>query len=377
MNFADRPILVFWETTRACLLACRHCRASAQRERDPSELTTEQGYELIDQISEFGKPAPVLILTGGDCLMRPDLPDLIDYAGGRGLHVAASPSVTPLLNEGRLAQLHKLNVKAVSVSLDGASPATHDAIRGIEDHFEATLDAIRRLHGHGFRLQVNTTVMARNVDELADVVTLLARHSVAIWEVFFLVNVGRGVDTPDLSPAETEDVCHFLVDASRYGILVRTVEAPFFRRVSSWRRDGAAPATAPVPGALYRRLRQRLVAQLGDGVERQNTPTVATRDGAGVVFVAHNGDILPSGFLPLPLGNTARDRLADVYRTHPLLEEIRSSHFHGKCGVCDYREMCAGSRARAYAAFGDPLGDDPACIYQPPAFIQSPTMASA
>jgi AdoMet-dependent heme synthase len=365
-DFHNRPILVFWETTRACLLACRHCRASAQREPFPNELSTEEGFALVDQIVEFGRPAPILILTGGDCLMRPDITELVHHARERGLHVAISPSVTPHLTDARLSSLREAGVRVASISLDGASPQTHDGIRGFVGHFDATLSAISRLREHGYKVQVNTTVMASNVEEMADVAALVGWHGVSIWEVFFLVNVGRGVETRDLSASHCEDVCHFLVDASRYGFLVRTVEAPFFRRVAAWRREGLAGSGALPPGPLYDRLHRRLLDQLGPGVMSQNTPLVATRDGSGIIFVGYNGDILPSGFLPLSLGNVRSHRLADVYQNHPILQQIRGGYFHGRCGQCDLRQICGGSRARAYAASGDVLGEDPACAYVPP-----------
>jgi radical SAM protein len=365
-DFHNRPILVFWETTRACLLACRHCRASAQREPFPNELSTEEGSALVDQIVEFGRPAPILILTGGDCLMRPDITELVRHARERGLHVAISPSVTPHLTDARLSSLREAGVRVASISLDGASPQTHDGIRGFVGHFDATLSAISRLREHGYKVQVNTTVMASNVEEMADVAALVGWHGVSIWEVFFLVNVGRGVETRDLSASHCEDVCHFLVDASRYGFLVRTVEAPFFRRVAAWRREGLAGSGALPPGPLYDRLHRRLLDQLGPGVMGQNTPLVATRDGSGIIFVGYNGDILPSGFLPLSLGNVRSHRLADVYQHHPILQQIRGGYFHGRCGQCDLRQICGGSRARAYAASGDVLGEDPACAYVPP-----------
>jgi radical SAM protein len=365
-DFHNRPILVFWETTRACLLACRHCRASAQREPFPNELSTEEGFALVDQIVEFGRPAPILILTGGDCLMRPDITELVHHARERGLHVAISPSVTPHLTDARLSSLREAGVRVASISLDGACPQTHDGIRGFDGHFDATLSAISRLREHGYKVQVNTTVMASNVEEMADVAALMRWHGVAIWEVFFLVNVGRGVETRDLSARDCEDVCHFLVDAARYGFLVRTVEAPFFRRVAAWRREGLVGSGAPPPGPLHERLHRRLLDQLGPGVMNQNTPVVATRDGSGIIFVGYNGDILPSGFLPLCLGNVRSHRLVDVYQNHPILQQIRRAYFHGRCGQCDMRQICGGSRARAYAASGDVLGEDPACAYVPP-----------
>ena len=182
-----------------------------------------------------------------------------------------------------------------------------------------------------------------------------------IWEVFFLVQTGRGTATAAVSAAEHEEVCHFLVDAARHGMIVRTVEAPFFRRIAAARRAGAAPPD----GALYQRLAERLEALLGPPAGRPSAHTAPTRDGKGIVFVAHDGEVYPAGFLPIGLGNVRTTPLRSLYRDTPLLRSIRAAEFTGRCGQCEFADLCGGSRARAYAASGDPLGEDPACGYQP------------
>jgi radical SAM protein len=361
LDLDSRPILVFWETTRACPLACRHCRASAIRSPLPGELSTEQAELFLNGLTAFGRPYPVLVLTGGDVMMRPDLLPLVRHARGLGLPVAVSPSVGPCLTRTTVRELRKAGVRAASISLDGATAATHEGVRGIEGHFEQTLAAIRLLRAEGFVVQVNTVVMRDNVDELADVAAIVKELGAAIWEVFFLVRVGRARDLRELSPAENEDVCHFLYDASRHDFVVRVVEAPFFRRVVTRRRAGLPPSG----GALYRRLLGRLREVVGEGADEPKAQTKGTRDGKGLVFVAHDGDVYPAGFLPIPLGNVVHDDLADLYRTHPLLRLIRAARFNGRCGSCEYADLCGGSRARAYAAYGDPLGEDPACPYRP------------
>ncbi|HLJ61265.1 MAG TPA: TIGR04053 family radical SAM/SPASM domain-containing protein [bacterium] len=365
LDFAQRPLLVFWETTRACALACRHCRASAMLQPLPDELTTAEGTALIDEISRFGEPSPILILTGGDCLMRRDLLALLDHAADVGVRVALSPSVTPRLTSALLDQVRARGVRALSISLDGARAETHEAIRGVHGHFEATRRAAGTLAAQGFAVQINTTVMRRNVGELADVCAFLRTTGVRIWEVFFLVAVGRGTSCEEISPNEHEDVCHFLVDASCFGIVVRTVEAPFFRRVAAQRREylGDDVAGAFRLGPLYARLSRRLRHLLGSPAGGAATPSVATRDGNGVVFVAYNGDVHPSGFLPVSLGNVRSDPLVEIYRRHPLLRAIRRSEFSGRCRHCAFAGSCGGSRARAYARYGDPLASDPACAY--------------
>ena len=361
VDYGQRPMLVFWETTRACLLACKHCRASATAQALPGELTTAEGYGLLDQVAGFGRPYPILVLTGGDCLLRPDLFDLVAHATGLGLPVALAPSVTAALTPEMIDRIVASGVKAVSISLDGAVAATHEGVRGIAGHFEATVQAIRRLAAAGLTVQVNTTVMRANVDELADVAALVAHAGASIWEVFFLVQVGRGVATEAVTPTEHEDLCHFLYDASQHGFIVRTVEAPFFRRVVA-RRLAGDPAPS---GRLYTALSARLAGLMGPPVGRARAHTAATRDGKGIVFVAHDGEVHPAGFLPRPLGNVRTTPIGQIYRDDPLLRRIRAADFTGRCGRCEYADLCGGSRARAYAATGDALGEDPACPYEP------------
>jgi len=360
LDLERRPILVFWETTRACLLACRHCRASALPEPLPGELTAAEGRALVRSLTEFGRPYPVLVLTGGDALMRDDTLELAEYASSLEIPVAMAPSVTPRLTLARVERMCKAGVKAVSISLDGATSATHEGIRGVKGHFERTLAAIRMLRGHGLSVQVNTVAMRENVEEFPDVAAMLHWLGVNAWEVFLLVKTGRGEGLEELTPAENLDLCHFLYEASRYGFAVRTVEAPFFRRVVA-ERTGAPPAGGP----LYTRLSCRLAELLGEPRTSSIAQTKGTRDGKGIVFVAHDGDVYPSGFLPVPVGNVRENSLARIYRDSLLLRAIRAGYFSGRCGECEYNDLCGGSRARAYATTGNPLGDDPACAYVP------------
>lgn len=368
MDFDTGPILVFWETTRACLLACRHCRAEAVERPVPGQLSTEEGLALIRDLAGFGPRPPVLILTGGDALMRPDLFELAAFARSLGIPIGLAPSVTPLLTKEVLKRLRALEVRSVSISLDGASAATHEEIRQVPGHFDVTLAALELLVGEGFRVQVNTAVMRDNVEELADVAALVKALGVTVWEVFFLIRVGRATGVEELTPEENEDVAHFLFDASRYGLTVRTVEAPFFRRVVAWRMAvGLAvdPAEAFSLGPLYRCLSARLRERLGEPGDIAHARSAGTRDGKGLVFVSHDGHVYPAGFLPLSLGNVRERSIVDIYRHHPLLRAIRRAEFSGRCSTCEYRDLCGGSRARAFAACGDPLGEDPGCPYLP------------
>ncbi len=361
LDYAQRPMLVFWETTRACLLACKHCRASATAAALPGELSTSEGKELIDQVAGFGRPYPILVLTGGDCLLREDIFELVDYAKGLGIPVALSPSVTPILDPEMVQKIVDSGVKAVSISLDGSSAQTHEGVRGIAGHFEKTVDAIRALTSAGMTVQINTTVMRANVGELAEIAQIVSDAGAHIWEVFFLVQVGRGESTEAISTEEHEDICNFLFDASQYGFIVRTVEAPFFRRIVNRRIAGDPPPDTN----LYRTISVQLLDLMGPPTSRLRAHTTATRDGKGIVFIAYDGEVYPAGFLPYGLGNIRTESIATIYRESPLLVKIRAANFSGRCGYCEYADLCGGSRARAFAATGDALGEDPACAYLP------------
>ena len=303
----------------------------------------------------------MLVATGGDVLLRHDLDPLLERARALKVPVALAPSVTPLLTDERVAALRRAGVRVASISLDGATAATHDGVRGVAGHFAETLAALRRLRQGGLTVQVNTVVMRETIEELPAVARIVKESGASIWELFFLVKVGRARALGELTPAENEDVCHFLVDASHYGFIVRTVEAPFFRRVFSERQAGPADPDGP----LYEHLTAALRSELGAPTAPPRAQTKGTRDGKGIVFVGHDGEIHPSGFLPLSLGNVRQDHLVAVYRDHPLLRRIRAADFRGRCGRCRYRQLCGGSRARAYATTGNPLAEDPACAYQP------------
>lgn len=364
-EFDRRPHLVFWETTRACRLACRHCRAEALEERDPEELNLEEAESLLRDVRAFGPPAPILVLTGGDLLMRPDALDLVRMAADLGLRVAAAPSVTPLLDGQRLGQLVDAGVKAISLSLDGAQAATHDGIRGVEGTFEATLGRLREAMDLDVLVQVNTAVMRSNVQELPEIVHLLRDLGVPTWEVFFLIKTGRGAAMEDLEPWEYEEVAHFLHEAASYGLAVRTTEAPHFRRVVVQRREGSEDLPV-VEGHLLDDLVGRLRDLEGEPDGEDSVRLLPTGDGKGIVFVNHRGLVYPSGFLPLPAGSVRGKNLTRIYRESPLFRNLRRPDgLGGRCGGCRFQDLCGGSRSRAFATYGDPLAEDPACVYQP------------
>ncbi len=355
-DYSRNPVLVFWETTKACELACVHCRASAMTRPPPGELDTKEAKGLIEDLAHFDRP-PVLVLSGGDPLMREDLQELVDHAHGLGIPLAMSPAVSESVITKMAA--FKGKIRSISISLDGGKNA-HDFIRGTGS-FERTTRAIQQL-ALSFDLQVNTTVMKLTVGELPEALHQVKKLGVKTWEVFFLIRVGRATALEDLSPNEMEDVLNYLYWASSYGIRVRTVEAPFFRRIIRERSGG--PDYSPM-SPLYPALLQRTKELLGEPKERPLAEMGTTRDGSGVIFVSNEGDVFPSGFTPYPLGNVRRESLVKIYRENPTLKRIRDASFSGKCGVCPYRQECGGSRARAFATYGDPLASDPACVYVP------------
>ncbi|ABO09133.1 TIGR04053 family radical SAM/SPASM domain-containing protein [Pyrobaculum calidifontis] len=359
-RFHEAPLLVFWESTKACPLACKHCRADAILKPLPGELSTEEGKRLIEQVAEFGDPKPLLIITGGDPLMRADLFELVDYANSLGVPVSLAPAVSKSLDDEALRRIKSSGVKSISISLDGATAETHDELRGVPGSFAETVSAIKRALDLGISVQVNTVVWKKSLSELPDVAYLLRRLGVKVWEVFFLIVTGRAKEELDISPAEYESAVQFLVDVSTYGFQVRTVEAPFYRRAKLERLRGKAYSDL-----LYDKLVARLRELLGPPQRGVDPTIVPTRDGFGIIFVGHDGTVTPSGFLPYPLGNVRKRRLVDIYRNHPLLVKMRRGEFEGRCGVCEYKDICGGSRARAFAVFKNPLAEDPACVYIP------------
>jgi AdoMet-dependent heme synthase len=364
LPFNDRPILVFWETTRSCSLSCLHCRASAIIEPLPGELITDEGRELIDQVTGFGEPYPTIIFTGGDPLQRRDLYELMDYAAERKIRFAVSPAVTDALTYETLLKIKNAGASSISISLDGASRETHDTIRRKAGTYDRTIERIGDALKLGINVQVNTAIMRQNLHELPQMFSLIRRLGVRTWELFFLIRVGRGSTLEDLTPSEYESVCRFLVRASCYGMTIRTVEAPFVRRVASQmaeKEDGW-------DDTVFDRLQCDLVEAEGEPTGPSTIRARGTLDGDGIVFVACDGSIYPGGLTPYGLGNMKTSNLSEVYRNNPILGRIRKREVDGYCGTCHYKEVCGGSRARAYSHFGDPLGSDPACVYSKPDF---------
>ncbi|GAB2494194.1 TIGR04053 family radical SAM/SPASM domain-containing protein [Streptosporangium sandarakinum] len=371
-DVAAGPFIVIWEATRACPLACLHCRAEAVPDRHPLELSTDEAYRLIDQVAAFGSPAPLFVITGGDPFERPDLFDLVRYGRAQGLAPAVSPSATPALTSGNLARLREAGAAAISLSLDGASAPVHDAFRGYDGVFTHTLRAWRAAREAGLKVQINTTVTGHNLSDLPGIARLVRDEGALLWSVFFLVPTGRGRALSELGPAQVEDVLHFVHDLGTT-IPVKTTEAHHFRRVAVQRlilaERGVDHADALALGPLYRALRRQAER---DGLieeRRVRRPPVDVNAGRGFVFVSHTGTVHPSGFLPVGAGSVRERPLTDIYRSAPLFTGLRDpDRLGGRCGACEFRTICGGSRSRAYACSGDVFGEEPWCAYQPGSF---------
>ena len=368
MTAFDRaPFIVIWETTRACALACVHCRAEAIPRRDPAELTTEEGCRLIDRVAAFGAPPPILVLTGGDPLRRPDIVDLVAHARRRGVTVSLTPSGTALVTEEKLRALRDAGLGRLAVSLDGATAEAHDAFRGVRGSHRHTLRILERARAIGLPLQVNTTVCRQTVDDLPALVPQIEAIQPVLWALFFLIPVGRAQVNQALAAGEIEGVLHWaaaLAEHAPFGL--KTTEAPQYLRVAAMRRR-AARLGSPADGVSA----DARAATRPDAIGRAAR---AVTDGNGFVFIDHRGEICPSGFLPIPVANARERDLVVVYREDPLFRALRDpTQLGGRCGRCEYRERCGGSRARAYAVTGDPLAEDPGCAYEPAAGQTGPS----
>lgn len=325
----------------------------------PGELTTVEGFRLIDQVASFGKPSPIIVFTGGDPLLRKDLFELLSYAANAEVRFAVSPAVTELLSYDTLKRIKAVGASAVSISLDGASAQTHDSIRKREGTYQRTIQVIKDAVSLGLNIQVNTVIMKNNYTELPQIFHLIKTLGVKTWELFFLVQVGRGSGVEDLAPEEVESVCNFLYDASFYGLTIRTVEAPFIRRVAKMRLE----SPDYWKDERYNKLRTDLLQAEGEPVGHSTISQRGTLDGDGILFVGYDGSISPGPLLPITIGNVKKDSLVSVYRDSELLRDIRSRKISGPCGMCSFIEICGGSRARAYSYHLDPLSSDPACFY--------------
>jgi len=366
LNFDETPFLAIWEVTQSCDLACKHCRAAAQPIAHPEQLSTDEGKGLIDQIAAMH--VPIFIFTGGDPLKRPDLYELIRYGAEKNVKIAVTPSATPLLTRDAIFKMKEAGVVRLGISLDGSSPEIHDRFRGLAGAWARTIQAIEWANEAGIPIQVHSTISRHNAHDLDNLCALFEKQKIVMWNVFFLVPVGRGQLADLLTGDEFEQVFGKIYELShRVNFQIKTTEAMHYRRyllqhnleerkVGHGHLGGHPAAADYQPGAPTADAQAR----------NRGWATRRVNDGKGFMFISHTGNVFPSGFLPIHAGNIRQTPLGDIYRNAPIFKALRdTSRLEGKCGACEYKEICGGSRARAYALTGDPLAQEPCCIYQP------------
>ncbi len=372
MDFNQRPFTVVWETTRACDLACIHCRAEARARRDPSELSFAEAQGLIQDIKAFGVPYPIFVLTGGDPAKRPDIFDLIKYARSEGLRVAMTPSATPLITRDAVRRFAEAGLIRLAVSLDGKDGAAHDGFRGVHGSFERTLNILDWCREFGLESQIHTTVTRHVLADLPAIAAMIAERAIKLWALFLLIAVGRAarpeIRRLNINAREIESLFHWLYDLTKSAPFdVTPREGYHYRRVLLQRR--AAELAMPVEQLLAEsNARSWTPSEVAPNVKATKIlrAPLGVNDGRGVVFISHTGEVQPSGFLNLVGGNVRSQSLADIYRSSDVFTHVRDyTQLKGKCGVCEFKSICGGSRSRAYAITGDPMRSDPYCLYQP------------
>lgn len=335
LTFDSAPRRVYWEMTRACSLACQHCRAAALQHALPGELDTQESRRMLDDLARAEPRPPALVMTGGDPLERSDFWELLQYGRDLGMGVAVAPTASPSLTPEVIGRFARERVQAMSLSLDAADADLHDGIRGVPGIYDRTMESARAVAEVGLPLQVNTLVCAANVDQMPRIAGLVADIGAKRWSLFFLVRTGRGSVLEDADPEKVERLLRWLAELDDVApFRVATTEAPHYRRIQLERHP------------------------------HRSVPAAGIRDGNGIMFVSYRGDVYPSGFLPLSAGNVRLQPPLEIYREAPLFLSLRqTSRLHGRCGRCEHGEICGGSRARAYAASGDPFADDPLCAH--------------
>ena len=372
VDFDQAPFLVIWEVTRSCALSCRHCRAEAIDWRHPDELTLEEGKRLLDDVARMG--TPIVILTGGDPLQRDDLEEFIIHSKQQGLRVGSIPATTPRLTRDRVISLQAAGLDQMALSLDGYNEQKHDDFRRVEGSFAKAMEGAAWARDIGLPLQINTVFGEWNLDDFDEVSALVESLGVVFWEVFFLVPTGRGSEMQGCTAEQYEQLFEKLYRMSqRVSFVIKITEAPHYRRYIMQQQEQAGGVAAGHPGrpghpghpghpaASGSRAVRPPDSERGLTVTRQGV-----NSGKGFCFVDHVGDVYPSGFLPIVAGNVRETSVIDLYRNTPIFQELRKPDLlKGRCGRCEYRSFCGGSRARAYALTGDYLAEDPCCIYVP------------
>jgi radical SAM protein with 4Fe4S-binding SPASM domain len=338
------PLVVIWEVTRACDLACSHCRASAQPQANPLELSTMEAKRLIHDIAQLSPP--VFIFTGGDPLKRADIFELVEYAANKYLHPAMTPSATPLLNRESLSRLKRAGLSRLALTLHGPNPELHDSFRGVSGSFARTLEAMCRANAIGLPVQINTTVSRRNIHELEHLFSVIRNFRIVMWNLSFMVPAGHAEATDLPSAEEFENAfANIYRFAQEVPFKIKTTEAQHYRRYFLQQRPRKNP--------------EELIANGVPGI-------LPINEGKGVMFISHTGEVQPSRFLPISAGNVRHASVQDIYRNSKVFLGVRDTDsLKGKCGDCAFRNLCGGSRARAYALTGDAFAEDPSCVYVP------------
>lgn len=388
----NKPRLIFWEVTKGCNLRCIHCRASATELSSPKDLSTHAALGIIDQIAEAYNP--ILVLSGGEPLYRSDIFQLASYATEKGLRVALATNGTQVTKEVA-RMIVDAGVKRVSISLDGADAVTHDSFRGIPGAFDAAVQGLRNLKALGMSVQINMTIARHNAQQLPDVLDLARSLGADALHTFLLVPVGCGVDIAAeqmVPPEEYERMLNWFYDRSLDGgIELKATCAPHYFRVvrqrrAAERRSAAAheatvthnpsaigPTEALMPGGTGVSLRPNGGPPVGHHTGHpsghpsdMNAMTKGCLAGTGVCFISHEGEVFPCGYLPVIAGDLRQQRFVDIWRDAEVFNALRDTgNLKGKCGCCEFRNVCMGCRARAFAATGNYLDEEPFCVYEP------------
>ena len=385
--------LVFWEVTKGCNLRCIHCRATATELSSPTDLSTESALGIIDQIAAAANP--ILVLSGGEPLYRSDIFQLARYATDKGLRVALATNGT-LVTKDVARMIVDAGVRRVSISLDGADAPTHDAFRGIPGSFDAAVHGLRNLKSLGMSVQINMTIARHNAHQLPNVLQLARNLGADALHTFLLVPVGCGVDIASeqmVPPEEYECMLNWFYDQSLTGgIELKATCAPHYFRVARQRRaadrraaaqltsiSSASPTHAPssiaptemtMPGSTGIAIKPQGIGQPighpGGHPSDLNAMTKGCLAGTGVCFISHEGEVYPCGYLPVIAGDLRSQTFANIWESAEVFQELRdTTKLKGKCGCCEFRNVCMGCRARAYAATGDFMDEEPFCVYEP------------
>lgn len=365
------PRLIFWETTAGCNLRCAHCRRITIADQlTPQDLTTEESYDLIDQITAFSKP--ILILSGGEPLIRDDIFPIAYYAHQSGLIVALATNGT-LIDDQIAQKINAAGIRRVSVSFDGADSSTHDVFRGA-GAFQAAMRGIKALQRSEVPFQINTTIARHNVHQVQQMLDLSLSMGAKALHLFLLVPVGCGAEISEdqqVTPQEYESVLNWMYVAEQeYDIELKATCAPhYFRIVHQQQAEKRRLGLINNPSPSQHR-QQRHGARRGDGHpggrHPLNTMTKGCLAGTGVCFISHRGEVFPCGYLPVEAGNIRKQSLQEIWEGSQVFEQLRDPDLlEGKCGICNFKGVCGGCRARAYGVSGNMLAEEPFCAYQP------------